>query len=378
MNSFQYYWQTWHRRAQLQGIWTTLHIDIYLLLGIVLIILFDLLIIYSASGGDITVVAKQGIRFLIALSVMVIFAQIHPNKYHASAIWLFLVGVILLLIVFVIGHVGKGAQRWLNLGLFRFQPSEFMKIATPMVVAWYLSTKPLPPSGKTLLISGMLIIFPVLIIAEQPDLGTAIMVGIAGFSIIFLAGIHWRWLVSLAILIAGCVPLIWHFMHDYQRNRVLTFLNPENDPLGSGYHIIQSKIAIGSGGLLGKGWLAGTQTHLKFLPESSTDFIFSVVAEEFGFLGALTLIGVYLFTTLRCLTIARQASDSFTRLLAGGIGLMFFCSVFINIGMVCGLLPVVGLPLPLLSYGGTSILTLLAAFGILMSIQTHRKLIISH
>jgi rod shape determining protein RodA len=281
----------------------------------------------------------------------------------------------LLLAVLLIGEIGKGAQRWLDLGVFRFQPSEMMKLAVPMMVAWYLSDHPLPPSWRRLAVAALVILTPTLLIAKQPDLGTALLVASAGIFVLLFAGIPWRLVFSAGALIAACGPVLWHFMHDYQRQRVLTFLNPEKDPLGTGYHIIQSKIAIGSGGLYGKGWLNGTQSQLNFLPERSTDFIFAAYAEEFGLFGILLLLAVYLLVIMRGLLIAAQAQDTYTRLLAGSLVMTFFIYIFVNIGMVTGLLPVVGLPLPLVSYGGTSMVTLMAGFGILMSIHTHRKLL---
>jgi rod shape determining protein RodA len=284
-------------------------------------------------------------------------------------------GVLLLVLVLVAGEVGKGAQRWLDLGFFRFQPSEMMKLAMPMMLAWYFGDRPLPPTLGKLVVSGVLVIVPMGLVAKQPDLGTALLVASAGFFVIFLAGIRWRILLGFGVAGAAGVPVLWHFMHDYQRQRVLTFLDPESDPLGSGYHIIQSKIAIGSGGLYGKGWLNGTQSQLDFLPERSTDFIFAVYGEEFGFLGVVLLLTLYLVVILRGLYIATNAQDAFCRLLAGSLSLTFFVYLLVNTGMVTGLLPVVGVPLPLISYGGTSMVTIMAGFGILMSINSHRRLL---
>jgi len=273
------------------------------------------------------------------------------------------------------GDVGKGAQRWLDLGFVRFQPSEIMKLAVPMMAAWYLHDRPLPPRFLELLVVVALVIVPAVMIALQPDLGTALLVGAAGILVVLLGGLRVRLIVGLAALAVALAPALWHVMHDYQRRRVLTFLNPESDPLGAGYHIIQSKIAIGSGGLFGKGWLNGTQAQLEFLPERSTDFIFAVLGEEFGLFGQGLLILAYLFVVGRGLYIATQAQDTFTRLLAGSISLTFFVYVFVNTGMVTGLLPVVGVPLPLISYGGTSMVTLMIGFGILMAVHGHRNLV---
>lgn len=352
-----------------------LHLDWFLLISLFLLVCIGLVILYSAGSQSIDMLTRQGIRIGIAFVVMWLFAQISPANYRTWAPWLFGFGVFLLLAVLLMGVIGKGAQRWLNLWLFQFQPSEMMKLAVPMMLAWYLHDKALPPSLGTLCILITIIMVPVLLIAKQPDLGTALLIAAAGFSVILLAGISARLVASFAILVAACMPIVWHFMHDYQRQRVLTFLNPERDSLGSGYHIIQSKIAIGSGGFFGKGWLNGTQSHLQFLPEHATDFIFAVCGEEFGLIGGVLLLIMYLVIVGRGLYISVKAQDTFSRLLAGGISLTFFISAFINIGMVTGVLPVVGVPLPLVSYGGTSFITLIAGFGILMSIHTHRKLI---
>jgi len=305
-------------------------------------------------------------------------AQLSPDSIEHWSPWLFGLGLIMLVAVLAVGEIGKGAQRWLDLGLFRFQPSEIMKIAVPMMVAWYLAEAALPPARLRLLIATIILITPTLLVAKQPDLGTALLIASSGIFVLLLAGLRWRIIFSVLVLLAAAAPVVWNYLlRDYQQQRVLTFLSPEKDPLGAGYHIIQSTIAIGSGGTYGKGWLNGTQSHLDFLPERSTDFVFAVFSEEFGFLGTLLLLGLYVFIIGRGLYIAAQAQDTYSRLLAGSITFTFFVYVFVNIGMVSGLLPVVGVPLPLVSYGGTSIVTLLAAFGILMSIQTHRKLIAS-
>ena len=357
------------------SLWNRFHLEPNLLLAAIAFMVLSLFILYSASNENMHVVEKQIIRFILAFVGMFVLAQISPNKYRIWGPWFFLVSLILLAAVLVLGHMNMGARRWLNLGLFRFQPSELMKIGLPIMLSWYFADKPLPPTKKQLLIAAALIITPALLIGKQPDLGTATLIGASGFCVILLAGISWRMIGSLTAVAIAAMPVLWHFMHGYQKRRVLTFLNPERDPLGAGYHIIQSKIAIGSGGLFGKGWLHGTQSHLQFLPEHATDFIFAVCGEEFGLAGGLILLSIYLFIVTRCLIIATQAQDTFTRLLAGSLGLTFFMSVFINIGMVTGILPVVGLPLPLVSYGGTSIVTVLASFGIIMSIHTHRNLV---
>jgi rod shape determining protein RodA len=355
--------------------WQRIHIDIPLFGFLFLLVVYGLFILYSADEKNLQLLTQQGMRFVIGFIVMIALAQIPPRKYEAWSPWLYLLTVIFLLGVLAIGHSGKGAQRWLNLGLFRFQPSEIMKLAMPMVLAWYLRNKTLPPSFFSVILCGFALAVPVALVVKQPDLGTAIIIIAAGASVLLLAGLRARWILGGLITVAVCTPFIWHFMHDYQRARVLTFFNPERDPLGTGYHIIQSKIAIGSGGLFGKGWLNGTQSHLQFLPEHATDFIFAVGGEELGLIGATAIILLMLAIVLRGLYISYQAQDTFSRLLAGSITLSFFIAFFVNIGMVIGLLPVVGVPLPLISYGGTSMLTILAGFGILMSIHTHRKLV---
>ncbi|CAL1241159.1 rod shape-determining protein RodA [Candidatus Methylocalor cossyra] len=349
------------------------HLDLPLLGGLALLSALALVVLYSASGQNLEVLLRQVARLVLAGAVMVVVAQINPRSFKFYSPWLYLAGVLLLTAVLAVGKVSMGAQRWLDLGILRFQPSELTKLSTPMMIAWYLSADAPPPRFRQVLISATLILLPTVLIAKQPDLGTAVLVGSAGAAVLFLAGLPWAYLLG-AVALGGCLlPIIWHSMHGYQRDRILTFLNPEADPLGRGYHIIQSKIAIGSGGLYGKGWLHGTQAHLEFLPERSTDFIFAVLAEEFGLLGCLGLLTIYLFILGRCLYIAVQAQDRYARLLAGALTLTFFVYVGVNIGMVIGLLPVVGVPLPLVSYGGTSMVTLLAGFGMLMSIETHRR-----
>ncbi len=352
-----------------------LHFDAALLFGLLAISALGLFVLYSSAGGDNQLVARQIVRLGIAFGGMVVVAQLRPQWLQRWTPWLYGLGLTLLIAVLVVGDVGKGAQRWLDLGFVRFQPSEMMKLAVPMMVAWYLSDKRLPPTYPRLLIAGALIVAPVLLIAVQPDLGTSLLIASAGFFVLFLAGLSWKLLGGLGLLATAGAPLLWHFMHDYQRQRVITFLDPEQDPLGTGYHIIQSKIAIGSGGLFGKGWLNGTQAHLEFLPERSTDFIFAVLGEEFGLFGIGVIVVIYSFIIVRSLYIAAQAQDTYGRLLGGSLAMTFFIYFIVNTGMVTGLLPVVGLPLPLVSYGGTSMVTLMAGFGILMSIHTHRKLL---
>jgi rod shape determining protein RodA len=365
-----------HREDASQRGWQyRLHIDAPLLFTLIATSALGLIVLYSAGGGDIELVKRQLIRLGIAYTTMLVVAQFSPRLLQRLTPWLFVMGIVFLLAVLVGGEVSGGAQRWLNLYIVRFQPSEMMKLAVPMMVAWYFADARLPPNRWQLLASAILIAVPMLMIAKQPDLGTALLIASSGFFVVFLAGLQWRLLTIFSILVAAAAPLIWHFMHDYQRQRVMTMLHPESDPLGSGYHIIQSKIAIGSGGLFGKGWMNGTQSQLDFLPERSTDFIFAVLGEEFGFFGILLLFTLYTIIVVRGIMISIQAQDNFTRLLAGSLSMTFCVYFIVNTGMVTGLLPVVGLPLPMISYGGTSIVTLLAGFGILMSIQTHRKLL---
>lgn len=352
-----------------------LRLDAPLLLGLLLVSGFGLVVLWSAGGQEPRLLFRQVVRLGVAFGVLLAVAQVPPKLLRLWSPWLFLGGLLLLLAVVVAGDIGKGAQRWLDLGVIRFQPSEIMKLAVPMMAAWYLHDRPLPPRLAELLVVLALVVTPALLIAQQPDLGTALLVGSAGLLVVLLGGLRLRLMVLLGAAAAALAPVLWHFMHDYQRRRVLTLFNPESDPLGAGYHIIQSKIAIGSGGLFGKGWGNGSQAQLEFLPERSTDFIFAVLGEEFGLLGLLFLIAAYLFLVGRGMYIALQAQDTFTRLLAGSISLTFFVYVFVNTGMVTGLLPVVGVPLPLVSYGGTSMVTLMAGFGILMAINGHRNLL---
>lgn len=350
-----------------------LHIDIPLFICLLLASLLSFVILYSAGSQEMGLLHRQLARIALAFMLMTVLAHVNPNQFKRYSALLFGSGIFLLIAVLIMGQIGKGAQRWLDLGFFRFQPSEMIKITTPMMISWYLSEHAMPPKAKQLLIAGLLIIIPTLLIAKQPDLGTAILVASSGAGVLFFAGLSWRFIVAIIVALASIAPIIWHFMREYQRARVITFLNPEADPLGRGYHIIQSKIAIGSGGIYGKGWLGSTQSELEFLPESSTDFIFAVFAEEFGLFGCVGLLILYLLIIGRCLFIATQAQNTYNRLLASSLAFTFFVYVFVNIGMVIGVLPVVGVPLPLISYGGTSIVTLLAGFGILMSIHTHRK-----
>ncbi|OGT46629.1 MAG: rod shape-determining protein RodA [Gammaproteobacteria bacterium RIFCSPHIGHO2_12_FULL_38_11] len=354
--------------------WDNLHLDPLLLLGLIFLAAIGLFILYSASNASEQVVVKQGYRIALSFALMFFFAQIPPNFYKRWAPWLYAISFLLLIAVLIIGKVNMGGRRWISLGLFRFQPSEFMTVAMPIILAWFLSEKVLPPKWPAILLSGLMILLPALLVAKEPDLGTAIVVTLSGFFVLLLAGIRWRFIGMLGGILIGFSPLIWHFMHTYQKNRVLTFLNPERDPLGNGYHIIQSKIAIGSGGFFGKGWMHGTQSHLSFLPAHTTDFIFAVSGEELGFIGCFIILAIFILIFLRCLIISLNAQDNFTRLLSGSLALTFIMSAFINLGMVVGILPVVGVPLPLISYGGSSMTALMINFGMIMSIHTHKRL----
>ena len=351
-----------------------IHLDGPLLGGLLLVCGLGLVVLYSAVGENIVLWRQQCVRLGIGLTALFIVAQVPPGVMRRWTPWGYMAGLALLAMVLLRGDVGQGAQRWLDLGV-RFQPSEIMKLAVPMVAAWYLHDRQLPPRASQLLVIAVLIAVPTVLIAMQPDLGTSILIAMAGMLVVVLAGMSFRLMIALGLLSVPGAWLLWHFMHDYQQQRVLMLLNPDSDPLGAGYNIIQSKIAIGSGGLFGKGWTNGSQAQLEFLPERDTDFIFAVMGEELGLFGALSLLGLYMFVVGRGLFIAIQARDTFARLLAGSISLTFFVYAFVNTAMVTGLVPVVGIPLPLVSFGGTSMVTLMTGFGILMSIHTHRKLV---
>lgn len=353
-----------------------LRLDLPLFLLLILLSATGLLILASATGMEQAALLRQGVRIAFAFTVMIIVAQIPPRFWRFIAPWAFAGGIVLLLLVLFVGTTGKGAQRWLDLGVIRFQPSEIMKVAVPMMVAWYLADRPLPPRLIDIVIASLPIGITMALIMKQPDLGTSLLIGAAGFFVLFMAGLSWRVLGAVALALMLAAPAAWHgLLHDYQRQRILTFMDPESDPLGSGYHILQSKIAIGSGGLYGKGWGEGTQSRLEFLPERHTDFIFSVFAEELGFLGATLLLILIVAIVFRCINLANQIPDTFGRLLGGSLALTFFVYAFVNIGMVSGLLPVVGVPLPMMSYGGTSMVTLMGGFGILMGLYANRRLL---
>ncbi len=352
-----------------------LKLDGPLLVGLGLIAAYGLVVLYSASGQSLGMVIRQVGHLGMGTVAMLLLAQVNPNFLRRLSPWLYLLGVILLLVVAGMGAIGKGAQRWLDLGVLRFQPSEIMKLAVPMMCAWYLHERPLPPNPLSLVLLAIVILVPTGLVVMQPDLGTGALIAISGALVVMMAGLQAGVVLGLLALAAAGGWFGWHHMHDYQQNRILTFINPQIDPQGAGYHIIQSQIAIGSGGVFGKGWMNGSQAQLDYLPESSTDFIFAVIGEEFGMLGLFVLLLLYAFVVGRAIYLSTQTQDTYARLLAGSLGLTFFVYVFINAGMVSGLMPVVGVPLPLISYGGTSMVTLLAGFGILMSMYSHRKLV---
>jgi rod shape determining protein RodA len=331
--------------------------------------------LYSASYGNAARVAAQLGNLAVAMVAMWLLAQVPPQTLLRLAVPAYAVALALLLSVAMFGEVVNGARRWLNLGFGRFQPSEMMKIAMPLMLAWYFHRREGSIRLRDFVLAGVLLAVPVLLVARQPDLGTALLVAAAGFYVIFFAGIGWKVLAGIAVLALAALPPLWGMMHDYQRRRILTLLDPSTDPLGSGYHIIQSTIAVGSGGITGKGWLNGSQTHLEFIPERATDFIFAVYSEEFGLIGNVVLLALYALLVGRGLSIAAQAPTQFTRLLAGAVTLIFFTYAFVNMGMVAGILPVVGVPLPFVSYGGTALATLYVGIGILMSIYRHRTLV---
>ena len=352
-----------------------LHLDGPLLAAVAAVVVFGLFVLYSATGENFAQWSSQVERLALALATLVALAQLPPAWLRRVSPLLYGLGILLLLVVMVHGSVGKGAQRWLDLKVMRFQPSEIMKLAVPMMCAWYLHDRPLPPRFGDIIVVLVIVIVPSIIIAKQPDLGTALLIASSGLLVVFLAGLPVIVILAGVAALGAAVPVAWHFMHDYQRQRVLMFLDPSQDPLGAGYHSIQSQIAIGSGGVFGKGWMNGSQAQLEFLPERSTDFIFAVIGEELGLMGQFFLIVLYLAVIGRALYMASEAQDTYARLVCGSFALTFFVYVFVNTGMVSGILPVVGVPLPLVSYGGTAMVTLLASFGVLMSLVRHRKLV---
>ena len=351
------------------------HIDPLLLSGLGALVLVSLVLMYSASGGSIDRVLGQLVNILVAFTALWIVANMPLHYLIRSAVPIYIVGMVLLLGVAFFGEIQNGARRWLNLGVATIQPSELMKVAVPLMMAWYFERHEATLALKNYFVAALLLAVPFVLILRQPDLGTALLICASGFYVLFLAGLSWRIIIGLGVSALASAPFVWHALHDYQRQRILMLLDPSQGPLGKGYHTIQGMIAVGSGGLFGKGYLNGTQTHLEFLPERTTDFVFAVYSEEFGLFGNLILLSIYLFILWRGFIITSNASTYFTRLMAGSITLTFFTYTFVNMGMVSGILPVVGVPLPLVSYGGTSMLTLSLGFGMLMSINSHKTLV---
>lgn len=348
-------------------------VDPLLLSGLLLIIGFGMMVLYSAIERDVAVLQAQAVRMGLALVAMVVAAYISPRFYLRWAPFIYAVGLIMCILVLLMGVTVKGATRWLEIpGITRFQPSELMKLAVPLMVAAYLHDRPLPPNAQTMIVALLITLVPALLIVQQPDLGTSVLVAGAGLSVIVLAGLRWRLMLFSLLGIAAAAPGLWYLLEDYQRGRILTLFDPESDPLGAGWNTIQAKTAIGSGGVFGKGLHDGTQSQLNFLPESQTDFIIAVIGEELGLVGVFLLLALYLVVIARGLFMSTTAASTFGRLVGGALTLTFFVYVFVNIAMVCGLLPVVGVPLPLVSYGGTSAITLLAGFGIVMSVHAHQ------
>ncbi|MFO7543220.1 MAG: rod shape-determining protein RodA [Thiobacillus sp.] len=350
------------------------HLDGVLLALVLLLLGISLAVVASASGQSPARITGHLVNIGIALSLMVLMANVPPHLLSRVGPPLYVVGVVLLIGVALFGEIRNGSRRWLNLGVVAFQPSELMKLALPLMLAWYFQRNETVLRARNFLIGGVMLLVPFFLILRQPDLGTALMIGASGFYLLFFAGLPWKVTFGGGALVAASLPVVWGLMHDYQQRRVLTLLNPSADPLGDGYHIIQSTIAIGSGGLFGKGWMHGTQAQLDFIPERTTDFIFAVFGEEFGYVGAVFLVGLYLAIVARGLVIATRAPTQFGRLMAATLSLNLFTYVFVNMGMVSGILPVVGVPLPLMSYGGTALVTLLLGVGILMSVAAHRQL----
>ncbi len=352
-----------------------LHLDPVLLYGLGALLFVSLVVLYSATDGSWLRVLGQLSNILVAFTALWIVANMPLHYLMRIALPMYVTGLLLLVCVALFGEISHGARRWLNIGVATIQPSELMKIAIPLMMAWYFEKHEATLTLKNYFVATILLLVPVALIVRQPDLGTSILIGASGFYVLFLAGLSWRVMGITLVAALASAPFVWHMLHDYQRHRILMLFDPSQDALGKGYHTIQGMIAVGSGGFLGKGYLNGTQTHLDFLPERSTDFIFAVYSEEFGFLGNLILLGIYIFIIGRGFIITANASTYFTRLMAGSITLTFFTYTFVNMGMVSGILPVVGVPLPLLSYGGTSMLTLMLGFGVLMSIHTHQRLV---
>jgi rod shape determining protein RodA len=353
------------------------HLDGFLMGVLTLTLLLALFVLYSASGQSLDRMSAQGTNILVALTALWLFANLPPQHLERTALPLYVLGLVLLVGVALFGEISMGARRWLDLGVARIQPSELLKLAVPMMLAWYFARREDTLRMADFGVAAVLLAMPVLLVMKQPDLGTSLLIAASGFYVLFLARLSWKLMAGLAVALAAAAPLAWTLLHDYQRRRIEILFDPYQDALGAGYHTIQASIALGSGGIAGKGWLQGTQSQLDFLPERHTDFIFAVFGEEFGLVGNLLLLTLFGVIIARGLVIAANAQSTFGRLLAGSITLTFFTYAFVNMGMVSGILPVVGVPLPLISYGGTSLVTLMIGFGILMSIQTHKKLVTS-
>jgi len=351
------------------------HLDMPLLLGLGLLMSASLLTLYSAGNHNFERVLAQGSNILVAMCCLWVVANLPLHYLMRTAVPIYVLGMVLLIGVALFGDISHGARRWLNLGVATIQPSELMKIGVPLMMAWYFEKHEASLTMRNYIVATLLLLMPVVLIARQPDLGTSLLISASGFYVLFLAGLSWRVMGGVALAGIASAPVLWTLLHEYQRHRILMLFDPSQDALGKGYHTIQSMIAVGSGGLFGKGYLNGTQSHLDFLPERTTDFIFAVYSEEFGLTGNIILLAMYFFVIARGFVITANASTYFTRLMAGSITLTFATYAFVNMGMVSGILPVVGVPLPLVSYGGTSMLTLLLGFGMLMSIQTHKKLV---
>mgnify|MGYP001439300667 FL=1 len=360
--------------TQFSGLSSLFKVDLKLFVLVMLIVIIGLATLFSVSGGDVNLIIKQSIRIAVGLTAMIILAQIHPDNFRLFSPFLYFFGIILLVLTIFFG-VGKSADRWLDFYILRFQPSELMKLFVPLMIASFYSDKALPPKLKNLSIAVIIIVVPALLIAKQPDLGTALLITSSGVIAIFLSGIKLAHIFLGTALVIGAIPLLWSFMYEYQKSRVLSFFSPNTDALGTGYHLAQSKISLGSGGLFGKGYMNGTQSQLDFLPENHTDFIFSAFGEEFGFIGVIILISLYVLVVLRGMSISIKATDNFSRILSATLILTIFLYVLVNVGMVVGILPIVGAPLPFMSYGGTSMLTVFAALGIIMSIKSHQRLL---
>jgi rod shape determining protein RodA len=347
-------------------------LDLPLLGALLGLMVIGLAVIYSAGDGSTHMVIARAAHYSLGLAAMWAISRIPVYQLRNWTPYVYAASIVPLFVVLVIGS-GKHGNLWINLGVFYFQPSEVLKLSLPMMVAWYLNRRPLPPSLKVTLVAGTIIAVPTLLILKQPDFGTAMLVALSGAFVLYLAGLSWWWFVAAGAGVASVAPVAWFFLlRPYQKDRILTFLDPESDPLGAGWNIIQSKIAIGAGGLTGKGWMHGSQSHLNYLPEHTTDFVFAVLSEEFGWLGVVTVLALYMFVIGRCLWIAVESRDGYSRMLAGALAMAFCVYVIVNGGMIAGLLPVVGVPMPLLSYGGTSAVSLLAGLGVVMAVKAHR------